>query len=255
MSQPLAIDLFCGLGGWTEGLLAAGYRVIGFDNERHVYGDHRYPAQLVLQDVRTLHGSQFASANLIVASPPCTEYSYMAMPWMRAKQIARALRGCGEFPENYKGSRTIAELNELFDSCFRIQREAIEARGRHVPLIVENVVGAQPWVGRARWRHGSYYLWGDTPALMPIVPPRPKVGGLNWSKHGEPDYKASGAAGCFRDSAIKHSASGDEWFDTGPAAFGSGTSKRKAASALIAKIPFDLAYWVGRVWHPRGIAA
>ena len=37
---PLAIDLFCGLGGWTEGLLAEDYRVVGFDVERH-----RYPAR------------------------------------------------------------------------------------------------------------------------------------------------------------------------------------------------------------------
>jgi hypothetical protein len=53
----------------------------------------------VIQDVRTLHGSQFRDAALIVASPPCTEYSYMAMPWTRAKRIAAALRGEGEFPE------------------------------------------------------------------------------------------------------------------------------------------------------------
>jgi hypothetical protein len=46
----------------------------------------------VIQDVRTLHGSQFRDAALIVASPPCTEYSYMAMPWTRAKRIAAALR-------------------------------------------------------------------------------------------------------------------------------------------------------------------
>ena len=59
MTKPLAIDLFCGLGGWTDGLLAEGWDVVGFDIERHEYGEHRYPAQLVIQDVLTLHGSQF----------------------------------------------------------------------------------------------------------------------------------------------------------------------------------------------------
>lgn len=51
MRKPLAIDLFCGLGGWTEGLLAEGYEVIGFDIEQHVYGEHRYPAQLVVNEL------------------------------------------------------------------------------------------------------------------------------------------------------------------------------------------------------------
>lgn len=64
--QPLAIDLCCGLGGWTEGLLAEGYRVVGFDNERHEYGEAKYPGQLIIQDVLTLHGSQFKDAALIV---------------------------------------------------------------------------------------------------------------------------------------------------------------------------------------------
>jgi hypothetical protein len=81
--KPLAIDLFAGLGGWTDGLLAEGWQVIGFDIERHVYGEHRYPAQLVVQDVLTLHGSQFRDADLIVASPPCQFFSYTAMPWNR----------------------------------------------------------------------------------------------------------------------------------------------------------------------------
>jgi site-specific DNA-cytosine methylase len=90
--MPLAIDLFCGLGGWTDGLLAEGYDVIGFDIEEHKYGEDRYPALLVLQDVLTLHGSQFKDAALIVASPPCQEYSYMAMPWKLAKAKAAAIR-------------------------------------------------------------------------------------------------------------------------------------------------------------------
>jgi len=34
-------------------------------------------------------------------------------------------------------------------------------------MVVENVKGAQPWVGRAKWHYGSFYLWGDVPALMP----------------------------------------------------------------------------------------
>lgn len=173
--SPLAIDLYCGLGGFTEGLLAEGYFTVGFDIERHIYGEHRYPAQLVLQDVRTIHGSQFKDAALIVASPPCQEFSYMAMPWKRAKQMARALRGEDEFPEGYTGSRTIAELTALFDACFRIQREACEAAGRHIPMVVENVCGAQKWVGRARWNFGSFYLWGDVPALMPITLGRPPM--------------------------------------------------------------------------------
>lgn len=221
--MTLAIDLYCGLGGWTDGLLAAGFDVIGFDNERHVYGDHEYPGQLVLQDVRTLDGSQFADADLIVASPPCQEYSYMAMPWSRAKQIARALRGEDEFPEGWKGSRTVDELNALFDACFRIQREACEAAGRHIPMVVENVRGAQTWVGRARARYGSFLLWGDVPALMPTGKPVKQGGDPSW----------------FYDN-----------YENSARRFGSKSPERKQWSAHIAKIPFELAFWVGKCFKP-----
>jgi site-specific DNA-cytosine methylase len=158
--KPLCIDLCCGLGGWAEGFLAEDYGVIGFDIERHDYGTGGYPGRLVLQDVLTLHGSQFKNAAVIVASPPCEEFSYRAMPWKRVKALPP--------PDT-----------ALFDTCFRIQREAGEAAGRHIPLIMENVIGAQRWVGRARWHYGSFYLWGDVPALMPSANRLAKVPGLN----------------------------------------------------------------------------
>jgi hypothetical protein len=265
--RPLAIDLFCGLGGWTEGLLAEGYDVVGFDIERHIYGEHRYPAQLVIQDVLTLHGSQFRDAALIVASPPCTEFSWMAMPWSRAKQVARALRGEDEFPANYSGSRTIEQLNELFDACFRIRREACEAAGRYIPTVVENVRGARPWVGGARWNCGSMYFWGDVPALMPRFK-HVKVAGIDWSKYGQPDYVSralnyaggprrrtdigAGARFTSQDCGVKR----QRWFNDGPrapdslATSSSRSKTRKAASAQIAKIPLPLSRWVAATYRP-----
>jgi hypothetical protein len=206
---PLAIDLCCGLGGWTEGLLSEGWRVRGYDIEAHEYGDERYPADLVLRNVLEMHGSELADADLIVASPPCTEYSYMAMPWSRAKQIARALRGEDEFPEPYRGSRTVEQLNAIFDACFRLQREASEAAGRHIPMIVENVKGAQPWVGRAGWNYGSFYLWGDVPALMPAARAAQKF---------NPDGSSHGPGSWFAIADSKNRGTkntGGSWFNIG----------------------------------------
>ena len=237
--KPLAIDLYAGLGGWTEGLLAEGFDVIGFDIERHIYGEHRYPAQLVLQDVLTLHGRQFKDAMLIVASPPCQEYSYMAMPWSKAKAIAAEYRS---------GKRDVKKLTALFDACFRIQREACEAAGRHIPLIVENVKGAQKWVGRSRWNFGSFHLWGDVPALMPMAKSRKNNGG-SWFNIGSPGQKVTNRNPVH--DGVKQHKSGRHWFSDNDSISGSTSSHshaRKAASAQIARIPLPLARYIARTF-------
>ena len=46
--KPLAIDLFCGLGGWTDGLLAEGYDVIGIGVARGEHSPGRDPVVLVV---------------------------------------------------------------------------------------------------------------------------------------------------------------------------------------------------------------
>lgn len=242
--RPLAIDLFCGLGGWTEGLLAEGYRVVGYDIEAHEYGDERYPAELVLADVLDLHGSLFADADLIVASPPCQFFSYTAMPWSRAKTLAAEVRD---------DPAKLAERLALFNACFRIQREASEAAGRHIPMIVENVRGAIPWVGRSRGNYGSYYFWGDVPALLP-APVR--------DAYKVPGFRFDGVTKrCFQETALrKMREPGTRRTDVGKGArFTSrdcGVEKtgkpinRKAASAKIAKIPLTLSRFIAAHYRP-----
>lgn len=262
--KPLAIDLYCGLGGWADGLLSEGFDVIGFDIERHDYGTGGYPGQLVIQDVLTLHGSQFKDAAVIVSSPPCQAYSYRAMPWKRAKALPP--------PDN-----------SLFEACFRIQREASAAAGRYIPLVVENVRGAQKWVGRSAWSYGSFHLWGDVPALMPIAK-AVKCSGLNWSGSEKPGYVAkafnttaeqrirendgrkvpvnfhehrkTGRPGrSFQSVAVESIKNGGDWFGSGvncslQRRASSGSVSRRAASAQIAKIPFPLASWIARCYKP-----
>jgi hypothetical protein len=290
--KPFAVDLYCGLGGWTDGLLAEDYEVVGFDIERHRYparalpdsdavkvrqsgvdfinpkagssvnrsvtyanecalrdapltgGWVEYPAQLVLQDVRTLHGSQFRDAALIVASPPCQAYSYRAMPWTRAKALPP--------PDN-----------TLFEACFRIQREASEAAGRHVPLVVENVRGAQKWVGRARWNFGSFYLWGDVPALMPMTLKRDGVKvefpdeKYRFIHTKLPGFRFDGSGRSFQSASVEGTKQGGDWFaearkgGTGgtSASYGSKSPARKMASAMIAKIPLPLSRHIASVYR------
>lgn len=270
----LCIDLFCGLGGWSEAFLEEGYTCVGFDIEKHDYSNGGYPDQLVLQDVLTLHGSQFKDASIIVASPPCQEYSYMAMPWSRAKQIA------GEYRS---GVRDVKELTALFDACFRIQLEASEAAGHYIPMIVENVKGAQPWLGPAKWHYGSFYLWGDVPALMPMTfRPALKGGDRNknraeghaWTHSFADQIKSEGNSpqlwkdrqGSHWDGSYGLKLPGNNaprrWEDRRVQRLrdaeehpfyssSSGSSARKAASAQIAKIPFPLARWIAQVYKPK----
>ncbi len=279
MSRPIVLDGYCGLGGWSEGFISEGWDCIGIDLERHDYGTGGYPGKLILRDMLTVHGSEFKHVDCIVMSPPCQFFSYTAMPWSRAKQLAKDVR--------YDPVRLEKEL-ALFKACFRIQREAIEAAGHFIPMVVENVRGAQPWVGKARWNFGSFYLWGDVPALMPITMKRGVMKqGIAHQPNGETNFHgvrkiseahrskspAKGYGAVTEDgqkscghltnqaesdgvkqagiSGVRDNGKGDKWFQDGAAQSGSKSPARKAASATIAKIPLPLARWIAKVYLPK----
>ena len=292
MNRPLAIDLFTGLHGWAEGLTAEGWRVRGYDISDMCSAFSRpRPAhiELILKDIMELRGSECADASLIVASPPCQFFSYTAMPWSKAKDLASKTRANPLLLEK--------EL-ALFNACFRIQAEASIAAGRRIPMVVENVRGAQPWVGKARWNFGSFYLWGDVPALMPKALKAQKFNpdgtnhgtgswfaiadsknrgtknaGGSWFNVGGPGQKvvAQNPDGRLIDKRNGHSHTRHL---TNPAKHavdengvkiggrlvsdptstcrrhGSKSPQRKMASAMIAKIPLALSSHIGATYFP-----
>lgn len=146
MHEPLAVDLCCGRGGWTAGLLAEGWRVVGFDFVKPT----TFPigARFVQQDIQTLSGIQFRGrVGLIVASPPCTEFSQC---WNFARH---------RVPDPESGM-------VLVRHCFRIAKES------GAPFVLENVMGARkffaPEFGPPAWRVGPYCFWGDPLVLRPM---------------------------------------------------------------------------------------
>jgi hypothetical protein len=159
--KPLLIDLCCGSGGWSAGFAERGWRCVGFD-----VVNNGYPHNLVLQDVRTLHGKQFKDASLIVASPPCQEFSRWDMPWLR------------ECKRPGSKNPPLPDLS-IWRACERIATEA------GVPLVIENVKGAQKFLGRSVFNIGSRYLWGDVPILRPDI----KTNSKKWTKGNIPPGK------------------------------------------------------------------
>lgn len=260
--KPIVFDLFCGLGGWSEAFISEGYEAIGFDIEAHDYGNGGYPGKLVLRDIRSISGAdlvrEYGVPAIIVASPPCQEFSYMAMPWSKAKQKAAKIMASQEEQ---------VRLKDLFNQCFRIQREVSAAAGRYVPMVVENVRGAQRWVGRSKWNYGSFHLWGDVPALMPME-----------KKFNVVSFRFDGRGGSFQTASVLRTNPGngtrfttrdcgveafkhkdrDGYERNHPNAFGWKSPRtgskalrlRKQASAEIAKIPRPLAQWIARCFKP-----
>lgn len=146
------LDLCCGTGGWSEGFVAEGWTAIGIDVRAWTHPKvPAFPGELILADVRQLDPRQFLGrVDLVVASPPCVEFSRARLP--------------------YKSGRRLAALKPPDLSIVRACESIAAALS--VPLVLENVQGAVPYLGKPAHRCGPFYLWGDgVPPMLPQAGP------------------------------------------------------------------------------------
>lgn len=136
------VDLYCGLGGWARGLIDTGHDVTGYDI---VDFSKEYPGKFV--HCNLLNKCEFpANVDVIVASPPCTDFSKASFP-LSWKAVVN-------------NPPDIPFAKRLFNRAYEIIEEL-----KPKYFIIENVRGAQAYVGKAKEHFGSRYLWGKYPAL------------------------------------------------------------------------------------------
>lgn len=207
--RPLAVDLFCGRGGWTKGLLAAGFRVVGLD----VDPQPAYPqeAEFRQADIRDVNGAEFQGAAVVSASPPCTGFS--SINFLNANRRVSRPR-----PQDFElvahALRLIGEIGPRF-------------------WAMENVAGAVSWfepmLGLPRLRAKPYYLWGHFPGFL-----------LPTSARLHVKMKAVGVARNGREAVgrqwVKEKYGRKPWGSGGP-----WDAKREGMSALVAEISPRLA--------------
>jgi site-specific DNA-cytosine methylase len=125
------LDLFSGLGGFSQAFKDRGHEVTRVDIAPEFAPD-------ICADVMTLETE--GSYDVVLASPPCTEFSKDSMPWCHDAAPDVALL-----------KRTIEIIEEIAPEFW----------------VIENVRGAVRWfapvLGKPVRHIGSRYLWGEFP--------------------------------------------------------------------------------------------
>ena len=129
----LIIDLYSGTGGATQAMKDRGWDVITVDI------DERFNPTYAVDVRQFLDVYDGRTPDFIWASPPCIEFSRVEKPW-------------------FDDVRPSEESLQLVYAVFRIVRVL-----RPKFWILENVRGAQHWIGRAPFHVGSVYMWGWFP--------------------------------------------------------------------------------------------
>ena len=140
------LDLFCGMGAWSVGFHREGFDCLGID-----IVDVGYPYDFIHQDIHDFDGSDYSRIDVVVASPPCTEFSRLKSLYGHGSN-----RKAPADPE--KGMELVREAKRIID----------EASPRF--WLIENVGGAvshfKPFLGDPKFVRRPFYLWGKFPQFL-----------------------------------------------------------------------------------------
>jgi len=101
-----ALDLYCGLGGWSDGFVKEGFEVLGVEIDEKIAKRYQHPC--LVADIRELHGKMFQTFDVVIGSPPCVEFS-------NARYKSRHVHGKNPNPE--KGMELINEFWRIVDEA------------------------------------------------------------------------------------------------------------------------------------------
>lgn len=134
-------DLYCGLGGWARGLINTGHDVTGYDI---VDFSSYYPGKFVQADL--LSFDDFPETDVIVASPPCTDFSKASFP--------KTWKSVQRFPPDINMAMRL--FNRVYEIIDQINPKY---------WIIENVRGAEKYMGKSNFHIGSRYFWSNFPSF------------------------------------------------------------------------------------------
>lgn len=154
-----ALDLFCGLGGWSDGLAAEGFEVLGVEINPEIAELYKHP--VIVADVTTLNGKDFQGYDLIVGSPPCRDFT--KIPDFRHKE------GKGYKITPWKEPKNPEKGLEFVHAFLRIVKEA-----EPTYWIMENVMGLtehldlKPKMVTRLGKGMKRVFWGNFPSFFVI---------------------------------------------------------------------------------------